>query len=640
MSAASATFAWGSVSEDFALFRTLDPEQRLKAFGAMVRQDLVRGQLLVAQGGPSDALFMVLHGALAVRRTGHLEPLAEIRAGELVGEIGFFANIPRTADVIAIRDTSVLVLTRAAYQGLAEDSPAIVEALLAALAQRFARETARLMPARASPKARTVALIDGGCEPIPAAFDRRIRDCLAATDAEIVDPAGVNAMLPGRALDAPEVADWLNRLEHAAPLVVYLGGREASAWARKAIRQADLVVFACRGDAPACALTEVEAFACEVHPVSARRLVRIHDRRGGEVRGTAAWLVRLPCFMHHHVALQDQVDIDSLIRFLSGRAIGFVAGGGGSLGTAHVGIYKAFCERGATFDIFVGTSVGSAMAAGFAKNFDAEKLERGTHEIFVRSRSFRRPTWPRYALLDHKVFDRALADQYGSDCRIEDCWRPFAAVATNLSTHNLELIRTGLLWQAVRASSAIPGLLPPFYTPEGAMLVDGCLVDNVPLAPMHQLKSGPNLVVHFGDPAPEKFDVDYAALPGRLELFAAMLMPFRKKLLPAAPSAINVLWRSLVAHQRYDALPVAPLDMVMRPPRPLGVDVTDFDRHTDIFQASYLWAQQVIAALEAEGNPALAAILASSKPAPQNDPGVLPDFRAAPYPVEPRLRRS
>src|SRR5258705_1423564 len=615
MSQGSTPFAWGNALDEFALFRTLSSEQRLKAFRAMVRQDLTRGQMLVAQGDPSDALFMVLHGALAVRRAGELEPLAELRAGGLVGEIGFFGNIPRTTDVIAIRDPSVLVLTRAAYQDLASDAPAIVEALLAALARRFAKETARLTPMRASPKARTVALIDGGCEPLPGAFERRMRDGFAATDAEIVDPARVNATFPWRALDAPEVADWLNKLEHAAPLVVYLGGREASAWARKAIRQADMVVFACRGDAPAEALTEVEAFACEVHPVSTRRLVRIHDRRSGEVSGTTAWLARLPCFMHHHVALEDQIDIDSLIRFLSGRAIGFVAAGGGSFGTAHLGIYKAFCERGVMFYVFVGTSVGSAMAAGFAKNYEADHLERGAHEIFVKSRSFRRPTWPRYALLDHKAFDRALADQYGAQCRIEDCWRPFAAVATNLSSHDLELIRTGPLWQAVRASRAIPGLLAPFYTAEGAMLVDGCLIDNVPLASMHQLKSGPNLVVHFGEPAAEMFDVDYAALPGRLELIAAMLMPFRKKLLPAAPSAANVLWRSLVAHQRYDTLPTAPLDAVMRPPLPIEVDVTDFDRHTEIFLASYLWARETIAALEAEGNSAITAILGTSNPA-------------------------
>jgi NTE family protein len=604
------------VSEDFVLFRTLSSEQRLKAFRAMVRQDLVRGQMLVAQGEPSDALFVVLHGALAVRKAGNPAPIAELRAGELVGEIGFFANVPRTADVIAIRDTSVLVLTRAAYHELAEHTPAITEALLAALARRFAKETARLTPISASPKARTVALIQGGYEPAPEDFDRRMRHGLAATDAEIVDPARLGTMFPGRALDSPEVTGWLNKVEQIAPLVVYLGGREDPVWTRKAIRQADMVVFVTHGKAPAAGvLTEVETFACKTHPAAARRLVRIHARRSGEVSGTAAWLARLPCFMHHHVALEDQADIDSLIRFMSGRAVGFVAAGGGAFGSAHVGIYKAFRERGVAFDIFVGTSVGSAMAAGFAKNHEADHLERGTHEIFVKSRSFRRPTWPRYALLDHKAFDRALADQYGSGCRIEDCWRPFAAVATNLSTHNLELIRSGLLWHAVRASSAIPGVLPPFFTPEGAMLVDGCLIDNVPLAQMHQLKSGPNLVVHFGDPAAEMFDVDYAELPGRFELAVAMLTPFRKKLLPAAPSAVNVLWRSLVAHQRYDTLPTAPLDHVMRPPLPPEIGVTEFDRHAEIFEASYLWARAAIAVLEAEGDAGIAAILATVNPA-------------------------
>ena len=603
------------MSEDLALFKALDSEQRLKILDAMVRQDLVRGEMLVAQGEPSDSLYIVLHGALAVRRTGDALPIAELRAGELVGEIGFFASLPRTANVVAIRDTSVLVLTRTAYQTLSHNTPAIAEALLGALALRFAKRTEQIPTIRTSPTARTVALIDGGCEPIPELFHQRMRDALASIDAQVVDPARVSAMFPGRALDAPEVTDWLNKLEQISPLVIYLGSGEVPAWTRKTIRQADMVVFACCGNAPSEGVTEIEAFACQVHPVPARRIVRIHDYRTGEVSGTAAWLVRLPCFMHHHVALEDRVDIDSLIRFLSGRAIGFVAAGGGSFGSEHAGIYKAFRERGVTFDIFIGTSVGSAMAAGFAKNYEADHLERGAHEIFVKSRSFRRPTWPRYALLDHKAFDRALADQYGASCRIEDCWRPFAAVATNLSTHCLELIQSGLLWQAVRASSAIPGLLPPFYTKEGAMLVDGCLIDNVPLEPMHQLKSGPNLVVHFGEPAIEKFDVDYAALPGRLELAAAMLVPFRKKLLPQAPSAVNVLWRSLVAHQRYDTLPAAPFDHVMRPPIPPGVRVTEFERHAEIFEASYLWARERIAALEADGNAAIAAILGGGRTA-------------------------
>ena len=101
------------------------------------------------------------------------------------------------------------------------------------------------------------------------------------------------------------------------------------------------------------------------------------------------------------------------------------------------------------------------------------------------------------------------------------------------------------------------------------------------------------------------------ALPGRLELAMAMLMPFRKKLLPAAPSAVNVLWRSLVAHQRYDSLPAGPLDHVMRPPFSPDIGVTEFERHTEIFEASYLWAHEAIVALEAQGNAAVAAMLAT-----------------------------
>src|SRR5215216_7978933 len=61
MSGSSSALAWSSALEEFALFRTLSSEQRLKTLNAMVRQDLVRGQMLVAQGGPSDSLFLVLH---------------------------------------------------------------------------------------------------------------------------------------------------------------------------------------------------------------------------------------------------------------------------------------------------------------------------------------------------------------------------------------------------------------------------------------------------------------------------------------------------------------------------------------------------------------------------------------------------
>jgi NTE family protein len=70
-----------------------------------------------------------------------------------------------------------------------------------------------------------------------------------------------------------------------------------------------------------------------------------------------------------------------------------------------------------------------------------------------------------------------------------------------------------------------------------------------------------------------------------------------------------------VAHQRYDTLPTAPLDHVMRPPFSADIGVTEFERHTEIFDASYLWAREAIAVLEAQGNTAIAAILATANQA-------------------------
>jgi CRP-like cAMP-binding protein len=72
--------------EEFALFRTLSAEQRLTIFNAMTRQDLLRGRLLVEQGTSSDALFLVLNGALAVYRKDHVGLPSSAGLPTLIGQ--------------------------------------------------------------------------------------------------------------------------------------------------------------------------------------------------------------------------------------------------------------------------------------------------------------------------------------------------------------------------------------------------------------------------------------------------------------------------------------------------------------------------------------------------------------------------
>ena len=254
--------------------------------------------------------------------------------------------------------------------------------------------------------------------------------------------------------------------------------------------------------------------------------------------------------------------------FLTGRAAGYVAAGGGGFGPAHIGVFKAFAERGVTFDMLGGTSVGAAMLGAFSMLMSPEELDRRTHDVFVVSRAFKRLTYPRYALLDHIPFDRALRRQYG-EVAIEDAWRPFFAVATVLdgSGDGLHLLRRGPLWKAVRASGSLPAVLPPMLSDDGRLLVDGAVVDNIPLRPMQALKAGPNLVVHFGERGmPQRFATDYMSIPGRWSLMCRMLTPSGRRALPQVPSPIGIIQRCLVMHQAPELLPVGPLDLVLEVP--------------------------------------------------------------------------
>jgi NTE family protein len=197
---------------------------------------------------------------------------------------------------------------------------------------------------------------------------------------------------------------------------------------------------------------------------------------------------------------------------------------------------------------------------------------------------------------------------------IEDCWRPYFAVATALdgSGEGPYLIRRGPLWKAVRASGSLPAVLPPVFTEDGRMLVDGGVIDNIPLRSMKAVKAGPNLVVHFGlRDLQQRFEVEYANIPGRWKLMRQMLTPAGRRKLPAVPNPIGVLQRCLGMSQIPELLPVGPHDLVLTVPAFPGANFMDFDHHFEVFEAAYHWCREQIDRLAAENDPALAAILAS-----------------------------
>jgi NTE family protein len=581
------------------IFAGLEPAERMRLAAELETLNLKRGDVLVRQGEVADALYVVVTGRFAVTLDGRRQLVAELGPGQPIGEIAFLAGGTRTATVTALRDSLVLRLGRAEFEELSAKSPGIWRALTLALARRVAEaNVGRADPP--DPRPRTIALIRAGESPLPQPFVEQLAGVFKrASNTRVLGAETAREVLPkGTRLDSGEATRALNALESSHDYVLFVADHELTAWSEKAIRQADLVLAVGLAGAEAQP-NALERLAAELLPPDAQRLVLLHATRA-PISGTARWLGPRRIAMHHHVALDEPGDFERLYRFVNGTALGLIACGGGAYCAAHVGLYKALLQSGLTFDIMGGTSGGGAMTAAFAMGTHPDDVDRATHEIFVTNRAMRRYTWPRYSLIDHTHYDRQLA-RYYAGVNIEDLWIPYFAVSTNLSSYDLYRHRQGDLFSAVRATGSVPVLLPPFYTEDGQMLVDGAILDNVPVRVMHELKSGPNIVISFEVPKLERFEVDYAALPGRRALLKAMLNPFLRKMLPRAPGVGTVLMRSMMANRQDFERRLRPDDLLMVPPVPQDIGVLDWHRHTELMDRAYRWGMAEVARLRAEG---------------------------------------
>jgi NTE family protein len=590
-------------------FRDLSPEEQASLEKRLTRFTIARGDTLIRQGEDSDALYLVVSGRFEVRLDGREEPVAEIGPGRPIGEIAFFTGCPRTANVVAERDSLVLKLTRRDFDDLAQRIPGTWRTITTTLARRLAATTAG-PPFKRRLRPRTICLCRAGGGAMAGGFVERLRKAFVErADCAFLDEAAA-AALPGapRRLLAAEATPWFNEIESRHDYTFYLASAELSEWSRKAIRQADLVLLvgehAAASRPGGAAPNDLERFAASIHKPANLRLALVHGDRG-PINGTRAWLDARPWLhAHHHVEAGNDGDFARLYRFIAGSALGLVACGGGAFSASHIGMFEAFRERGIAFDIVGGTSGGAAMTGALALGADPDEIARRTHDIFVRRRAFWRWTWPRYSLLDHSVFDAALAEHYTS-VDIEDLWTPFFAVSTNLTHGRIHCHRRGPLWRAIRASSAIPALLPPVYSDEGDMLVDGCLVDNVPVKTMQALKCGPNIVVDFAVPVEMSRPVE--SLPSRAELIRHLIpAPWRSKVpLPEAPSPQSVLMRGLMLNQRRTAADLGPDDLLLEPAMPVGIGHLDWHRHDVLRREARAFARAELDRVAAAGHPAM-----------------------------------
>jgi len=192
-----------------------------------------------------------------------------------------------------------------------------------------------------------------------------------------------------------------------------------------------------------------------------------------------------------------------------GNRIGLALGGGGVRGLANIGAVKALLEAGIVPDFVAGTSMGAIVGSLYADTLDIGHVER-TIRALLSSEEFREKArmLPGGTDLDRGFFDRVFdtakkgyffyrfmfresvvsagaffseMDRLIPDKNFSGLKIPFACMALDIVSGLPQIIRSGPLRVAVKASSAVPGILPPVPI-DGRACVDGGWVESVPIS--------------------------------------------------------------------------------------------------------------------------------------------------------------
>jgi NTE family protein len=446
-------------------------ELSLSAFGTgLNRMFLPGGQILFRENEVADSLYIVISGCLGVvvrDSNGRDVLVARIPAGETVGEMGFLDGGIRSATVEALRDTELLKFDKASYENLLLRDPRSMRALISLLVRRL-RKTTHPNNGTTLPS-RTVAVVPLGLD---------VDHCRVANDLhkKLSSDSQRTILLDCMSADRP--TGWFHSAEAANDITLYCAEPGNQKWTNLCLRQADRVLFI--ASATSAFATPPPWLAGQIQPL--RRpadLVLVHDGRPSGVQLLVHWRTHLPVDLICRARTGNVDDIARLARFLRGTANTLVLSAGGARGFAHLGVVRALREAHVPIDLIGGCSMGSIVGAAVALEWDDAEIKERLRHSFVNTNPVNDYTLPFLSLIKGRKVARLLEQNFGG-LRIEDLWRPFFCVSTNLTTGSLAVHRDGSLADALRASISIPGLLPPVMMGKDAH-VDGGVMNWLPV---------------------------------------------------------------------------------------------------------------------------------------------------------------
>jgi len=581
-----------------AVFRGM-PRARLEELARSMEWNVLdRGEVLMATGDPGDDLYVVAGGRLNVAIVGAdgTETIVrEIGRGSTVGEVALLTGSRRTATVRALRDTLVGRLSRASFEKLMEEDPGSALQLTRVVAGWLLPGS----PPRRTSAPATVALVPTAGMDVQEVADR-IGEVAAV---RALDPATVDLAVGAGAARSEAgspveraLADYFDTAEVEHPLILLLADPAAeSPWTERVLRRADRVIVVAPGGVrpdrqTRALLGKVAATAPEVP----RELVfvRLSGRPAHGV--TALWRDAGGFTGQSHVLAGTDADWRRLGRHLTGSSTGLVLGGGGARGFAHIGVLRALIESGIEIDRVGGTSMGAMVGALWAMGLEPDEIVERNREVWHEIRPLKGFTLPFVALHGSRRSRTAMVGCFGN-ARIEDQTRDFFCTSTNLTRNRLVLHTSGPLGRYVLASMSIPGIVAPVID-RGELLVDGGVLDNLPVDPMSRTGAGRIIASDVSPPRAFSVGMHWEQEPGLLDVLRHRM---RQSAGTAFPSIVRILERTAtLASDRAAATQRMRSDVRFITPAVAQYDTLDMRHLDEIVEVGYRSAVETISGWE------------------------------------------
>ena len=214
--------------------------------------------------------------------------------------------------------------------------------------------------------------------------------------------------------------------------------------------------------------------------------------------------------------------------------IGLVLSGGGAKGTAHIGVLKVLEQHNIPVDYVVGTSIGAYVGGMYALGYEVDEIERimlslpwsDGYSDFIPRQSlsyankqhrdrynlsvrlgysdgvFKVPHGLLLGQSAYQILQRST-DTVSSFTSFDELAIPYRAIASDIATAQMVVLKSGSINQAMKASAAVPGIVAAVEI-DGKMLVDGGITNNMPIDVVKKMGADIVIAVDIGSPLADK----------------------------------------------------------------------------------------------------------------------------------------